>query len=420
MEELGARSGWATIKPVAGLDSGADCGQCKTLTLLYLPDGENVLKAALADSGGLSVSSSFEVSLLGAAGVVRKLEEVSGSYGSGRASKVDASANRSISSHRPLSWPRGGLCYPRCAGLSCPCQPGPRKLSSCLATGRPPLTQVRRTKAFEVSLLLGAGEGRTGEVVSGRYGGSPERKRDASASRSFSYRPTSPGLGAASATPGVRQLILLVSQVLGGCPGEPKGHGRRGERTASGEPISLLPSPQAPGLGAASPAPGSEYASFQLSQPTRGRRGVIRVCIEKSGLTHRARVYVQISLLAGPGVGLYYPRSTRCSSLCFPGPGKRVRGGQGAGRGRGGGGAGAATERAEAGCTGCPGKPADFHPVFPWACNEGALCCFRVAIGIPPGGSNTGRLPPSPPLLASGRPLLPQVCGIELSLSARS
>ncbi len=105
---------------------------------------------------------------------------------------------------------------------------------SCLASGRPPLTQVRRTQAFEVSLLLGAGEVRTGEVVSGRHGGGPERKRDASASRSFSYHPPSPGLGAASATAGVRQLILLVSQVLGVCPGEPKGHGRRGERTASG------------------------------------------------------------------------------------------------------------------------------------------------------------------------------------------
>lgn len=72
----------------------------------------------------------------------------------------------------------------------------------------------------------------------------------------------SPGLGAASATP---DLILLVSQVLGGSRGELRGEGPRREQTASREPISLLPSPQGPGLGAASPAPGSRYACLQVS-----------------------------------------------------------------------------------------------------------------------------------------------------------
>ncbi len=112
-----------------------------------------------------------------------------------------------------------------------------------------------------------------------------------------------------------------------------RGQGCRFERTASGEPISSLPSPQAPGLGAASPSPGSQYACFQLSLCPGGRRGVLRGCIEEAGLLHRARVFAQISPLTGPRVGLCYPRYTRYTSGCFPAPGRQVRAGQGAGRG---------------------------------------------------------------------------------------
>lgn len=123
-----------------------------------------------------------------------------------------------------------------------------------------------------------------------------------------------------------------------------------------------------------------------------GRRGVLRGCIEEAGLLHRARVFAQISPLTGPRVGLCYPSYTMYTSRCFPAPGRQVRGGQGAGWGVGV--AVAPTQTEEEGCTGCPGKPVDFHPVSPSACNGVALCCFRVAIGIPTGGSNSEMLLP--------------------------
>lgn len=77
---------------------------------------------------------------------------------------------------------------------------------------------------------------------------------------------------------------------------------------------------------------------------------------------------------------------TRGAHLCV----SRLPGG---GQGWPVGGAGAETKRAEAGGMGCPGKPVGFYPVSPSACSWGAPCCFRVAIAIPPGGTNTGILP---------------------------
>lgn len=154
----------------------------------------------------------------------------------------------------------------------------------------------------------------------------------------------------------------------------------------------MLPSPQGPGLETGSPAPGSQYPCFHVSLRPEGGPGVIRGCSEEAGLPHRAPVFAQISPLAGPRVGFCYPRYSRCTSLCFPAPVKRVWGG--ARRGSGWGLARAAIERAEAAGTGCPGKPVGSHPLSPSDCNGGTLCCFRVAIAIPPGESNTERLPP--------------------------
>lgn len=83
----------------------------------------------------------------------------------------------------------------------------------------------------------------------------------------------SPGLGEASDTPSKRYLILFVSQVPGGYPGELRGKVRHGERTSSDEPISLLPSPN--GLAWERPLPPQVHSRHISMSPCAPEAGAV-------------------------------------------------------------------------------------------------------------------------------------------------
>ncbi len=176
---------------------------------------------------------------------------------------------------------------------------------------------------------------KSGEEVSSIGGGGTAVKGDAKASWSFSsHLPLSCPRGGLCypRIAGFKSPSQHGPGMLVGCV---HGQGCRGEWTASGEPISLLPSRQGLGLGVGRLSFARFIVCMFAGQPAPLRRcGAVRGCTGESWLTHRARVFAPISSLAGPGFGLCYLRYTKCTSLCFLAPGRRVRGGHGAGKGR--------------------------------------------------------------------------------------